>query len=608
MTFVEKWTHGLRGKLLLLGMIPTMLFITLSIYSIKQIDELSAKLDKSNKVRAKLIYHVGQMDSSVHAIGRWAWITYGFNGNIEKRSLFIKNLKDQMTSFEENKESYLKLPRNVKAVEIFQVVEDIWPKVAKAITDSINHFEKNTNEENELAKLILQKDLAPNLIPLTNTYKELITLMDEILAQETAETDKQISLAKSILLWSSIICGLLLVVLTLYLIQNLVMSLTNVSLSLKDSSHEVSFASTKIASSSEQFSQASSEQAASLQETSTSLEEINSMISNNTENAKQARLVSRKSLNSTEKGKEIVDHMITAIGEINASNIGISKQIDATNKEIENIVKIINDIGIKTGVINDIVFQTKLLSFNASVEAARAGDQGKGFAVVAEEVGNLAAMSGLAAQEITKMLENSIKTVQDIVLNSKSNIGKLVSQSSDKVKIGTEIAHQCEEAFTDILANISDVSKMVTEISNASEEQSRGISEINKAIAQLDQVTQQNSGTAHESANSAVSLSNQAVQLDSLVQLLVQTINGPGDSENKNAPNKNIGDKKSALPKNKPKRENKSITVIKKGDEKNAPTKKSAKISLVATTEKTQESDSDLANAPKNTDSRFIDI
>ena len=54
----------------------------------------------------------------------------------------------------------------------------------------------------------------------------------------------------------------------------------------------------------------------------------------------------------------------------------------------------------KVNIINDIVFQTKLLSFNASVEAARAGENGKGFAVVAEEVGNLASVSGKAANEI----------------------------------------------------------------------------------------------------------------------------------------------------------------------------------------------------------------
>lgn len=218
--------------------------------------------------------------------------------------------------------------------------------------------------------------------------------------------------------------------------------------------------------------------------------------------------------------------MIEAIGDINTSNTGIMDQINETNKEIENIVKIINEIGTKTKVINDIVFQTKLLSFNASVEAARAGEQGKGFAVVAEEVGNLAAMSGAAALEITNMLDGSIKTVEGIVRDSKEKIGKLVLNSKEKVENGTRVAHECEEVLNEIVSSIASVSKMVAEISSASQEQAHGVHEITKAIAQLDQVTQQNTANSTESANAAGTLSGQAEALNSLVQKLVQTIEG----------------------------------------------------------------------------------
>lgn len=76
-----------------------------------------------------------------------------------------------------------------------------------------------------------------------------------------------------------------------------------------------------------------------------------------------------------------------------------------SNKKITEITKVISEVAAKTQVINEIVFKTKLLSFNASVEAARAGDQGRGFSVVAEEVGNLAKMSGDAAKEISNITE-----------------------------------------------------------------------------------------------------------------------------------------------------------------------------------------------------------
>jgi methyl-accepting chemotaxis protein len=311
-------------------------------------------------------------------------------------------------------------------------------------------------------------------------------------------------------------------------------NLQKTSSSLSDAVGEINSTSTGIASSSEELSQAATEQASSLQETSASIEEISSMIGHNTENARKAAGISEQSLTSTEKGKEVVDLMIKSIGDINTSNEGISLQINETNKEIENIVKIIHDIGVKTKVINDIVFQTKLLSFNASVEAARAGEQGKGFSVVAEEVGNLAAMSGAAAQEITQMLDGSIKTVEDIVKKSKERISRLILESKEKVETGTRVAHQCEDVFNDILANISNVSRMVVEISTASQEQAQGVSEVNKAIAQLDQVTHQNTDNASQGANAAKALSIQAEGLNSLVKILIETIEGKKKANSSN--------------------------------------------------------------------------
>ncbi|QDK42668.1 hypothetical protein DOM21_14660 [Bacteriovorax stolpii] len=306
-------------------------------------------------------------------------------------------------------------------------------------------------------------------------------------------------------------------------------ALLTITHKVKSSSELVENSSTQIAASSEQLSQANVEQAASLQETSSSIEEINSMISANTENARKSSDLSEKSLLTAEKGKKKVDQMIVAIDAINTSNNEIVKQIDETNAEIENIVKIISDIGNKTKVINDIVFQTKLLSFNASVEAARAGEQGKGFSVVAEEVGNLAAMSGAAALEITKMLETSTKSVESIVKNSKEKIGKLIVNGQEKVETGTKVANECGEVLEEIVQSVSTVSKMIGEISTATQEQAQGVQEITKAVAQLDQVTQENSSTSAQAANSADELSQQAQILSQLVSDLLVNVEGRED-------------------------------------------------------------------------------
>lgn len=295
---------------------------------------------------------------------------------------------------------------------------------------------------------------------------------------------------------------------------------------LEGSAHQVSSAANQIASASEELSQATTEQAASLQETSSSIEEINSMVNANTENAKHSVDASSDSLHQAEKGKLVVEEMIKAISSINDSNNNIMEQINVSNSKMEDIVKVIGEIGQKTKVINDIVFQTKLLSFNASVEAARAGENGKGFAVVAEEVGNLAAMSGNAAIEISAMLDISMKKVEEIVKDSNEKMGKLVQEGKTNVDAGTRIAKDCGEVLNGIVTTVAGVSKSITQISSASQEQSQGVQEITRAIAQLDQVTQENTTNAAESAHSAESLSHEAQTLLNLVQNLVTTMEG----------------------------------------------------------------------------------
>lgn len=364
------------------------------------------------------------------------------------------------------------------------------------------------------------------------SLKAIYKSINEESLESDAEFDKTFKSGVELSLILSFVGILASVILLLKMSASIILGLRDVAGALNQSGDTVSSAAHQIAASSEQLSQATTEQSSSLQETSSSIEEISSMITSNTENAKQSTIFSEKSLSVAEKGKVVVEQMVSAISNINDSNQNIMNQIDESNKDIENIVKIINEIGNKTKVINDIVFQTKLLSFNASVEAARAGDQGKGFAVVAEEVGSLASMSGAAALEITDMLEKSTQTVERIVRDSKDKIGKLILNSNEKVQTGTKIAHDCSEVLNEILNSVSSVSKMVNEISSASQEQAQGVHEITKAIAQLDQVTQQNTANSAESANAASSLSGEATKLNDLVQSLVRIIEGQ-----KKAPN-----------------------------------------------------------------------
>jgi methyl-accepting chemotaxis protein len=256
------------------------------------------------------------------------------------------------------------------------------------------------------------------------------------------------------------------------------------------------------------------------------MEEMNAMVNRNSENASRSQTFAEGSQKNAEKGKTVVQEMITSIQQIDRSNADIMNQIEESNRQMSEIVKLIGDIGNKTKVINEIVFQTKLLSFNASVEAARAGEHGKGFAVVAEEVGNLAQMSGGAAAEITQILDKSIHQVETIVEETKSKVSALVSISKDKVNAGTRVARQCGEVLEEIVGSTLKVSQMVGDITAGSKEQSKGVGEINKAMLQLNQVTHHNTQSAQESSSAADRLSRQASELRDSVESLKATLNG----------------------------------------------------------------------------------
>lgn len=363
-------------------------------------------------------------------------------------------------------------------------------------------------------------------VEVENALEEIVTRNFAFMKAEEKRADNDFVAARStvtIISFFVIVSGL---IMAFFILRFLGKAIDQVIANLTDNSSQVTSAAQQIASSSEELSQAATEQAASLEQTAASIEEMNSMVQKNAENAKRTSELAISSNQSAERGKTVVQDMIKAIDDISVSNNTIMQQVDHSNQKISDIVKVIAEIGEKTKVINDIVFQTKLLSFNASVEAARAGEHGQGFAVVAEEVGNLAEMSGNAAKEISSMLDESIKKVEGIVHETKTNVGSIVQDGKLKVEVGSKVARQCGSVLDEIVGNVISVTEMANEISTACQEQAQGVQEITKAMSQLDQVTQTNAATSEEAASAAEELSAQSDSLRSVVEVLVKTIRG----------------------------------------------------------------------------------
>ena len=205
----------------------------------------------------------------------------------------------------------------------------------------------------------------------------------------------------------------------------------------------------------------SNEAAASLEETAAAIEEITSNIRSNTQNIAKMANFSNNVTKSASQGEKLANQTTVAMDEINVQ------------------VNLINDA---ISIIDQIAFQTNILSLNAAVEAATAGEAGRGFAVVAQEVRNLASRSAEAAKEIKIIVENA---------TSKANQGK-------------DIANHMINGYKELNENISQTINLISDIEMSSKEQLSGIEQINDAVNQLDQQTQQNAAVASQTHDVAV--------------------------------------------------------------------------------------------------------
>jgi methyl-accepting chemotaxis protein len=367
------------------------------------------------------------------------------------------------------------------------------------------------------------RDLRYEIDRITN---DLVISSGRRMDERVAKAESDYIVAAWTMIGTSLFAILLGVFIAIVILRSVSKAINNVISQLTSNSTQVSSAAKQIAGSSMELSQTTTEQAASLEETASAIEQLSAMTKRNAESARNSTIVSKDSNHSALRGKKVVSEMIQAMQEIDQANARIMEQVNQSNQQMSEIVKVISEIGSKTKVINEIVFQTKLLSFNASVEAARAGEHGKGFAVVAEEVGNLAQMSGNAAREISEMLETSIQKVEAIASGTKTRVETLVTEGKAKVAVGANVAKECGAVLDEIVTNVSSVSQMIGEIATASDEQARGIEEITNAMNQLDQVTQQNAAVSEEAASAAEHLAGQAETLGHAVTVLVATIKG----------------------------------------------------------------------------------
>jgi methyl-accepting chemotaxis protein len=359
------------------------------------------------------------------------------------------------------------------------------------------------NKNSDAIKLMAEKG-RPAFNAVDDIMSEIV-IINQSLSKKAYE-DSDVIYARTRLASIIVIIGisLMAVALGVFLTLGITRPLKRAVDAMSEATTQIAAASEQLSSASEELSSGANEQASSIEETSSSLEEMGGMIQNNVVNAQKAKDLAMQVKAISEHGNESMSKLQSSMREILESN-----------EKIEQLVKVIGEIGEKTQVMDEIVFQTKLLSFNASVEAERAGEHGRGFAVVAQEVGNLAQMSGKSAQEIAQIVTSSIRQAESIT-----------NENKKKVEIGNNLVAEASKYLKDIMSSAATVTDGAQQVVVASQEQSSGIKQINIAMSNLDKTTQENASMAEETASTSEELAAQTNTLNSLVGDIVRLMDG----------------------------------------------------------------------------------
>ncbi len=243
---------------------------------------------------------------------------------------------------------------------------------------------------------------------------------------------------------------------------------------IDESNKKLTNSADELTTASKRLSDSSNDQAASLEQTAAAIEEVSETINRSSENASKMSSFAQNVIESNKKGKALASKT--------------SESMDRLSTEVEGINEAIS-------VIDNIAFQTNILSLNAAVEAATAGEAGKGFAVVAGEVRNLANRSAEAADEIKRLVESA----------------------TTKAKEGKTVSTEMIEGYNELDENISSTIELIEDVANATKEQQAAINQINDTVNSLDQATQQNASLASNINGMAKITSSLAVELQSVV-------------------------------------------------------------------------------------------
>jgi len=449
--FQSSWSIKQKMILLVLGIAATFLVqITVTYQKTK---ELQSNAERVKSKTLLLQNKILDLRNNIYAIKDVTFEAISINLNKDKINFYnnkIKKIENKILTFSNNNKNLISNIKDKDAQKKLNLIIKGIVILSSNATDLIETFgDKEENMEDKSLDFVTFQNLS---LKSTNLVNIVSNKINQDLTEKIHLLGKNIgdNLKKTISLF--IISFAILFIFILLM-------LSSIQRPIKGLLKEVMDLETVF----EGLLSSANKQAVSLEETAASIEEITGNIRGNTEKAVSMATLANESKDTAIQGDFLLKENSMAMEAIDES----------TNKIVEAISQ-----------IEQIAFQTNILSLNAAVEAATAGEHGKGFAVVAAEVRNLASMSAEVAKEIKA----------------------LSVEATNKTNLGKDVSNDISKSFTELIQKITETSDLVDDVSEANKEQLIGMEQINTSSNSLDMLTQENTILVDNAKNIAHNL------------------------------------------------------------------------------------------------------
>lgn len=524
---------SLQIKLIFMSACALLIASAVGIICLNEMKEIAGRTSEIADTWVPSIQGLAQIRNRVQAYRMTQWQLLSADGVSDKKQL-LETIETYTSDMFIYNKTFSDLISEDKSQKIYDQYLESWKSYVNL---NIQFVEKLKANQIADAKLLLSGESA-KIYEVLQTHISDLDLINYDGSNNARDAATAKLKSSRLLVWISIpvIFALALALLSFFNFK-ISKRLALLATKLKDSADIVMARGLSLSVMANQLSQSTEASASAIEETSVTTKSINQSVIQAlsvTDETSKAILITKQCANNGRTAIEAVDQ---AMQEISHSNEEILNHVKQNYEDMQKVTRIIQTISEKTRIINDIVFQTKLLSFNASVEAARAGHHGKGFAVVADEIAKLAQVSGTASGEITGILESSALTVNQIVEGTKTRISESVKNSFDHIQVGMDRTSLCSVALDEIVSHAERASQLAQEILQSSGRQSQSTAEINSAIELLANSTAQNSSLATGTSKESSEMKNQSNILLEIVANLELEVHGSGPSKYKSTEN-----------------------------------------------------------------------